>query len=107
MFGITPKEIILKQLQKRFKDTGFKQVMFTYTVATEKTTCKGLTVDNLTEPLEVEQSENNLIKNTLVKHIRKALDFEFTHLVASIDVESNTITMGAKNLEGVLIPIKV
>jgi hypothetical protein len=107
MFGISPKEIILKQLNQRFKDAGMVQVMFTYDAKTYTTSAKGLTTEGKEEPLPVENRENGMIKNLLVKNIKKQLDFDFTHLIANINTQKQSIKLYAKNLEGKLVPIQL
>lgn len=107
MFGINPKEIILNQLQKRFEEAGFKKVMFTYCESTGDTTAKGLTTEGKTEPLLVEKSENTLIRSTLIKQVKKGLNFEFTHLIAELDIESKAINIYARDKENNLTPLTV
>jgi hypothetical protein len=107
MLGISPKEIILKQLYKRFEQAKIKRVVFTYTVDDETITAEAQNNEGKPENLPVDPSEKKLIRGTLIKNIQKEIPFEFTHLIADINSEKKTINLYAKDLEGELIPFEV
>lgn len=93
---LNPKNIILNQLESRFKSLNLISLMLVYNLANNSTTCKGLQTDKKEVEIEVTQKESNMINNMLISKIKKGIDFEFSDLIVKIDMLNKTIKLYCK-----------
>ena len=104
---LTPKKIILDQLESRFKKLDLISVMLTYSISEKNSKCKGLKSDNTTLDIEVTKGENSLISKMLISKVNKAIDFEFLECIIKIDILKKDISLYVRKLNSELVKIKV
>jgi len=91
--SLTPKGIILNQLESRFKSIDIVKLMLIYNLTENQATCKGLNSKGQTIPIEVEQKENDMIQTMLIKKISSKLTPDSKELIVKIDMVNKSIDM--------------